>query len=138
MKYRSVCIIPARSGSKRVKNKNITIINKKPIISHVIETCKRAKIFDKIIVSTDSKKIKKISEKYNAEVPSLRPKEFSNDNAKINSVIKYCLKTYRLESFDFIFCLFPTAIMITPTDLKNALNFMIKKKSFSFIECVKV
>ena len=65
----NIAIIPARSGSKRIKNKNIKLFCGKPIIYYSINEAKKSKIFQKIIVSTDSEKIKKISEKYGAEVP---------------------------------------------------------------------
>ena len=65
----NIAIIPARAGSKRIKNKNIKLFRGKPIIYYSINAAKKSKIFQKIIVSTDSEKIKKISEKYGAEVP---------------------------------------------------------------------
>ena len=54
-KFRLIALIPARSGSKRLKDKNILKLGKKPLIAHTIDYAKKAKIFDKIIVSTDSK-----------------------------------------------------------------------------------
>ena len=59
----NIAIIPARSGSKRIKNKNIKLFKNKPIISYAIKTCINSKIFDKIFVSTDSEKIAKIAKK---------------------------------------------------------------------------
>ncbi len=56
-----ICLIPARSGSKGIKNKNIKIFYGKPMIAYAIKNAKRTKLFDKIIVSTDTKKIAKIS-----------------------------------------------------------------------------
>ena len=64
-----IAIIPARSGSKRIKNKNIKLFNGHPIISWSIKEAIKSKIFDKVIVSTDSTKIAKISLKYGAEIP---------------------------------------------------------------------
>ena len=75
----NIAIIPARGGSKRIKNKNIKIFCGKPMISYSINEAKKTKLFDKIIVSTDSSKIKKISEKFGAEVPFVRPKNLSDD-----------------------------------------------------------
>ena len=71
----TICVIPARSGSKRLKNKNIKSFNGKPIISYAIKIAKSSKLFSRIIVSTDCKKIKSIAEKYGAEVPFLRSKK---------------------------------------------------------------
>ena len=75
----NVAIIPARSGSSRIKNKNIKIFNGKPMIAWSIIAAKKSKIFDYILVSTDSKKIASISKKYGAEVPFLRSKNLSDN-----------------------------------------------------------
>ena len=75
----NIAIIPARGGSKRIKNKNVKFFFNKPVIYWSIKAAKQSKLFDKIIVSTDSKKIANICKKYNVEVPFLRPKILSND-----------------------------------------------------------
>ena len=72
----NICLIPARKGSKRIKNKNIKIFNGKPIIYYSIKAALKSKLFDKIIVTTDSVKIRKIAIEAGAEVPFLRPKKF--------------------------------------------------------------
>ena len=54
----NIAIIPARGGSKRIKNKNIKIFNHKPIIQHTIEILKKTNLFDLIVVSSDSRKLK--------------------------------------------------------------------------------
>ena len=82
-----IVIIPARSGSKRIKNKNIKFFQKKPIISIVIKKLKKTKFFRNIYVSTDSIRIKKISEKSGAIVPFIRSKKLSNDKISSREVI---------------------------------------------------
>lgn len=84
-------LIPARSGSKGIKNKNIVKINNKELIGYTIDLAKKIKLINKIIVSTDSKKIKKIAEKFGAIVPFLRPKKFSKDNSTDLDVFKHYL-----------------------------------------------
>ena len=79
MKKKICIIIPARSGSKGIKNKNIALLHKKPLIAHSIISAKKTGIKN-IIVSTDSLKYKKIAEKYGAKVPFLRPKKISSSN----------------------------------------------------------
>ena len=71
----NICLIPARYGSKRLKRKNIKLFYGKPLIGYAIRNAKKSKLFDKIIVSTDSKIIAKISKKYGAEIPFMRPKK---------------------------------------------------------------
>ena len=73
-KIKPNCIIAARLGSKRIKQKNIKIFNGLPFIAHSILTAKKTKLFENIYVSTESKKIAKIAKKFGAVVPNLRPK----------------------------------------------------------------
>lgn len=79
--FKILAIIPARSGSKSIKNKNIIPYKGKPLIYHSIRTALESKLINKVIVSTDSQKYKKISLKFGAEVPFLRPKKISSDNS---------------------------------------------------------
>lgn len=74
-------IIPARSGSKGVKDKNILTFFGHPMIAYTIAAAALCKSIDRIIVSTDSEKYAGIAEKYGAEVPFLRPAEISGDGA---------------------------------------------------------
>ena len=70
-KIKRLAIIPARSGSQRIKNKNIKIFHNKPIISYSIKTALKSKLFKKIHVSTESKKIKKVVKSYGLNIDFL-------------------------------------------------------------------
>jgi|TARA_B110000858_G_scaffold164064_1_gene189960 CMP-N,N'-diacetyllegionaminic acid synthase len=87
-----LAIILARKNSKGLKNKNIRLLGGKPLIAHSIELLKKSKLIDDIIVSTDSEAIKKIALKYGAQVPFLRPKRISGDNATTEEALKHCLQ----------------------------------------------
>lgn len=76
-----VAIIPARSGSKSIKDKNIISYKNKPLIYHSIQIALKSKLVNRVIVSTDSIKYAKLSSKFGAEVPFLRPKIISKDNS---------------------------------------------------------
>ena len=76
-----VAIIPARSGSKGVPDKNIMNIQGRPLISYSIMAALKSKLIDRVIVSTDSDHYAEISKRYGAEVPFLRPKEISQDGS---------------------------------------------------------
>ena len=89
MKNKFLCIIPARGGSKGIKNKNIIKINGKPLIQFTIETAKKLKNYCDILVSTDSKKIKNICLKNKLDFYGFRPKKLANDNALTKDVVKY-------------------------------------------------
>ena len=91
-----ILIIPARSGSKRIKNKNIKKIGGKPIISWTIRTAKKSKLFDEIHVSTDSPKIVSLVEKLSLKVRFKRNKILSGDNVPLMDVFNFIIKKYRL------------------------------------------
>ena len=71
----NLALIPARGGSKRIKNKNIKFFNGKPMIGWVIEEIKSSRCFDDVVVSTDCKEVASVSEEFGANVPFLRPKK---------------------------------------------------------------
>jgi CMP-N,N'-diacetyllegionaminic acid synthase len=76
-----IAIIPARSGSKTLVDKNIKLLNDHPLIAYSIAAAKLSKKIDRVIVSTNSQDYASIAKKYGAEVPFIRPNEFSTDNA---------------------------------------------------------
>ena len=86
-----LAIIPARSGSKEIKNKNIVKINNIPLINYSLIFTKKIKFVDKIIVSTDSNLIAREAVKYGAEVPFLRKKEFSGDFVTTEATLRNSL-----------------------------------------------
>jgi len=130
IKKKDVCLIPARAGSKRIKNKNIKLFNGRPLISYAIKASKKSKIFHRVIVSTDSKKIARIAKKYGAEIPFLRAKNISNDRASTLSVIKDTIKKLKLiENYKYICVIYPTAVKVSHEDLFKALKKIEKEKS---------
>jgi len=92
MKDKIFCLIPARSGSKRIKNKNIINFYDKPIIAYSIIAAIKSKLFEDVYVSTDSIKISKIAKRYGAKVPFLRPKEISGEYSSDEQVLTHFLK----------------------------------------------
>ena len=105
---KKIAIIPARSGSKGLVNKNILMLLDKPILAYTIEAAIQSEKFIKVIVSTDSLEYKEIAEKYGAEVV-MRGEELSNDSATSYMVIKDILgKNLGLE-YDYFMLLQPTS-----------------------------
>jgi len=129
-----IAVIPARGNSKRIPGKNIRKFNGKPIIVRTIEKLRKSKIFDRIIVSTDSKKIASISKKYGAEIPFLRPKHLSNDYASGTAVISHSVKFLIQEryQFDYVCCVYPPNPFLQISDLKKGLK-KIKLKKFNYV-----
>ena len=135
----NIAIIPARMGSKRLKRKNIKLFFGKPVIYYSIEAAKKSKLFSKIIVSTDSLKIAKISKSYGAEVSDLRPKNLSNSVATTMDVINYeanKLKEKKIKVKN-ICCIYPVAPLTSSTLIKK-LYLLIKdnKYNFTFPVCI--
>lgn len=99
--YKLLALIPARSGSKRIKNKNILKLGGKPLMAHSIISAKKSKLFDKIILSTDSKKYAAIGKKFGAEVPFLRPSKYSTSFSPDYEWINYTIN--KLEKINLKF-----------------------------------
>ena len=128
-----IAIIPARAGSKRIKNKNIIDIFGKPMIQRTIEILLKSKLFDMIIVSSDSKKIQNISRKAGAKVLFTRPKNLANDFVGTFEVINHTIN--HLMSINilpqYVCCVYPTSIMLKPSDIKNSYK-KIREKNCDF------
>lgn len=105
---KKIAIIPARSGSKGLVNKNILILLDKPILAYTIEAAIQSEKFIKVIVSTDSLEYKEIAEKYGAEVV-MRGEELSNDSATSYMVIKDILGKNLGIEYDYFMLLQPTS-----------------------------
>ena len=127
----NVCLIPARSGSKRIKNKNILKINNKPIINWTIQTAKNSNIFDVICVSTDSRKISNIVKKVGVKVPFLRPKRYSTDKSTDEDVMNHFLRHAKKEKIQLnsICYFYPTSILITEKILIESFKKFKKSKA---------
>jgi N-acylneuraminate cytidylyltransferase/CMP-N,N'-diacetyllegionaminic acid synthase len=125
-----ISLIPARAGSKGIPGKNIKIIDGKPLIAYSIEQAKKSKYIDKVIVSTDSKKIASVAAKYGAEVPFLRPKRISTDKASSTDVILHAVNYLerKNEYYDILILLEPTSPLRDTKDINSALKMLLKKK----------
>ena len=116
---KNIAIIPARSGSKGLKDKNIKILNGKPLMAHTIEAAIASNIFDEIFVSTDSEEYAGIAKEYGASVPFLRSEASSTDTASSWDVVKEVIENYnRLgKEFDTVALLQPTSPLRTAKDI---------------------
>ena len=127
----NIAIIPARSGSKGLKNKNIKELNGKPLLAYSIEAAKESKLFDEIMVSTDSNKYAQIARSYGANVPFLRSETNSSDNASSWNVVLEVLQKY-LETgikFNSICLLQPTSPLRTAKDIIEAYKLLETKQA---------
>lgn len=108
---KNLAIIPARSGSKGLKNKNIKLLNGIPLMAYSIKAAQESGMFDEIMVSTDSEQYEEIAQEYGADTPFLREKYLSGDSVLIWDVVLDVLYKYRREKkhFDTICILQPTS-----------------------------
>ena len=120
-----LAIIPARGGSKSIPSKNIQKLGKLPLIAYTIEAAKNSKKVNRIIVSTDNKKIVKIAEKYGVEVPFLRPKKFSRDSSSTLDVVQHAIQSLqKVENYtpDIITILLPTSPFRSPNLIDESIK----------------
>lgn len=121
-----IALIPARSGSKGLLDKNIKLLNGKPLIAYSIIEASKSKYIDKIIVSTDSEKIAEISRKYRAEIPFIRPTNLANDSAKGIDVVLHAVKYLQSNKqyFDILVLLQPTSPLRTNVDIDCSIEYL--------------
>lgn len=122
----SIAIITARGGSKRIPKKNIKEFCGQPIIAYSIEAALRSKLFESVMVSTDSEEIADIARKYGADVPFMRSEATSNDYADTTDVLNEVICSYkkRGKEFENFCCIYPTAPFVTPEKLKNSYELL--------------
>ena len=110
----NVAIIIARIGSRRIKNKNIKSFFGKPVIAYSIINALNSKIFNKVIVSTESKIISNISKSYGAEVPFKRPKRLANNKTSTIKVIQHAIKKLSFKKRQVnLCCIYPVTPLLT-------------------------
>jgi N-acylneuraminate cytidylyltransferase/CMP-N,N'-diacetyllegionaminic acid synthase len=126
-----ICFIAARGGSKGVPRKNIKKFAGKPLIAYTIEKCINSQIFSHVIISTEDDEIAKISKKYGAEVPFMRPKKLATDQSGTSEVLLHGIK--KLENlgykFDEIVLRDCTVPFIRNEDVLQSVKKIRKEKS---------
>ena len=135
-----IAIIPARSGSIRIKDKNIKNFHGKPLISYCLSEIKKSKMFDKIHISTDSNKIVNLAKKINIKTDFLRTKKLSKDKASIQQIIEFVIAKYSSAgvNFDEVWLIFATNPFINKNIIKKAYSIYLKnKKKYSIITVTK-
>lgn len=131
----NIAIIPARSGSKGLPDKNIRELNGKPLLAYSIEAAVKSKMFAQIMVSTDSTKYAEIARQFGADVPFLRSRENSSDAASSWDVVREVLESYKKldKQFDTVCLLQPTSPLRNATDIRSAYDVFVTKKASAVI-----
>lgn len=126
-----IAVIPARSGSKGLKDKNIKKLNGKPMMAYTIEAAIQSKLFDCVHVSTDSELYADIARAYGADVPFLRDKSLSGSHASTWDALRYVLLKYKETGRDFsvVTLLQPTSPLRDADDICRAFQVFQEKNA---------
>lgn len=140
MNKKILTIIPARSGSKGIKNKNIVNLNRKPLIYYTINEALKSKYITRIIVSTDDEEIANIAKELGAEVPFLRPSFLAEDTSKTIDTIIYSIEKLKEigQEYDYVVLLQPTQPLRRSWHIDEAIELIINKKETSLVSVSKV
>lgn len=132
---RFLAIIPARSGSKGLKDKNIKLLDGKPLISYTINTARSSEVFDYIMVSTDSEKYAEIAIREGANIPFLRSKELSTDvSSSVDVILDAIEKIEKMGMrFDYFVLLQPTSPLRDCEDITNSVKILFEKEANSVV-----
>tara|TARA_Y100001935_G_C17150168_1_gene430052 strand:+ start:138 stop:818 length:681 start_codon:yes stop_codon:yes gene_type:complete len=129
-----IAIIPARAGSKGIKNKNLKLLGGKPLIGLAVQHCVKSKLFSKIYLSTDSKKYAKIAKKFGPIEIILRPKKISSSTSTDYQMIDHAIKNININ-YDFIAHIRPTSPLRKINQLKKAIR-VFTRSNFSSLRSV--
>ncbi len=132
---RNIAIIPARSGSKGLKNKNIRDLCGKPLIAYTIEVAVESGCFDEVMVSTDLESYAEIAIEWGANVPFLRSARTSSDTASSWDMVEEVLAMYkeRGQVFDTFCLLQPTSPLRTAKDIREAYQLFNSYAAFAVV-----
>ncbi len=135
-----LCVIPARYGSKRVKYKNLKKINGKPLVYWTLNFANKIKKFNKIVISSDSKKIIKIANKFKHIDQILRPSVIAKDNTDMTEVINHTIEYYKKKNlfYDAVVILQPTSPFRKIKTINDAIESFKKNKPDLVVSAIKV
>lgn len=141
MNPETIAIIPARAGSKGIRNKNISPVGGKPLIAWTIEAAAACKAISRTIVSTDSSLFADVARQHGAEVPFLRPPELAKDDtpgiAPVIHAIEW-LATHQNYRPEYIMLLQPTSPLRTANDIDSAIQLARTRNADSVVSVCEV
>jgi CMP-N,N'-diacetyllegionaminic acid synthase len=132
-----IALIPARSGSERVRDKNVRPLRGHPLLAYAIAAAREAGVFDRIVCSTDSGKIAEVAQRYGAEVPFLRPKELATSTSPDIEWIKHALEQLD-EHYDLFAIVRATNPFRGPDVLRRGLAQLIATPEADSIRAVEL
>ena len=130
---KNIGIVPARSGSQRIKNKNIREFLGKPIILYALEAMQNSALFDRIIVSTDSVAIADVAKSIGVEVPFYRPPNLSGSDVNTIDVIHHAINEIGASMEDRVCCVYATNPFLTPSLISLGLNLLLQSGDIDYV-----
>lgn len=126
----TLCIIPARGGSKRIPRKNVRLFRGKPMIAWSIKAALASSCFDQVVVSTDDEKIAGVAREFGASVPFLRPAALADDFVGTADVVIHAIKELSSEEGNpsLVCCLYATAPFVRPEDLRSGRSLWLSQR----------
>lgn len=139
MSFRSVAFIPARSGSKRITDKNIKLLNGHPLMAYSIRAAIDSNVFDTVICATDCEEYADIAKFYGAKVPFLRPESISGDKSPDIEWVKLMLNTLKKngDNYDAYSILRPTSPFRLASTIKRAWNLFLNSNGADSLRAVE-
>lgn len=132
-----IALIPARGGSKGIKNKNIRMLGGKPLIAWTIEAAQKSKYLDEIILSSDSMDIIKIAQNKGCKAPFVRPKQLALDESSSIDVIIHALDQVK-DRFDYLLLLQPTSPFRTDKHIDEIIEECINLNAQAIVSISKI
>ena len=129
---KKICLVFCRKDSKRLKNKNLALFLGKPLLYYTYKNIKKSKLFDRIILSTDGKKIAQTGKKLGFEVPGLRPKRYAKEKSNVFDAHNYIFKKLLLNDKNSIVCIVNNNPFIN-SKLLNKTYKIYKKFKYKYI-----
>lgn len=125
-----LAFIPARSGSTRIPNKNVKLINKKPLIYYSIKSSLMSKHISETVLFSDSSKILKLGKKFGANISYKRPKYISQKKTSMAETIIYFVKKYDIkQNYNYLVLIQPTSPLRNTNDIDRSCSKILKNKN---------
>ena len=125
---KTLAVIPASEGSKRIPKKNIKNFHGRPIIEYSIDACLNTGLFDKIVVSTDSEEIASVARRAGATVPFLRPGDLSDDYTGTTAVVRHAIEFLEEKGceYDQVCCVYATAPFVSASKIREGYDILVR------------
>lgn len=133
-------IIPARSGSKGIPNKNLRQLAGKPLLAYTAEAAREANVFDRLVLTTDSEEIAALGRSLGLETPSLRPKELAADDTPMLPVLQHTVHFLEVEGWQpqIVVLLQPSSPLRKAEHIVNAVKMLRNGNCDSVVSVVEI